>query len=104
MKDKQAFLARVRAAREALERIQRGDSPTDEELVAAPQLDFWCVTDSQPWPELTGVVSGHPTLPEGSQIVTSKLLWLSDDRTSARTVSRFYRLGVSFEEALTAQH
>ena len=101
---KQAVLARLRAATEALERIQRGESPTAKELAAAPQLEWWCVTDSVPWPELTGVVSGHPTLPDGTQIVTSKLLWLSDDRTSARTVSRFYRLGESFEKILAARH
>lgn len=102
MTDKEALLARARAVREAIERIQRGELPTANELAAAPKLDWWCVTDSQPWPELTGVVTGHPALPDGAQITTSKLLWLSDDRSSARTVSRFYRLGEALEDVLSS--
>lgn len=100
MQNKKKLRERLDAAIEALKRLEGGEMPTPEELSAAPQLDYWCFTDSLPWPELTGIVAGHPILPDGDQIVTSPLLWLSKDRTWARTVSRFYRLGLSLEELL----
>lgn len=102
--EKLKLRARLDAAIEALKRLERGEMPTPEELAAAPLLEYWCITDSIPWSELTGIVSGHPILPDGAQIVTSKLLWLSKDSTCARTVSRFYRLGMSFEQFLATKH
>src|SRR3546814_6876332 len=75
------FRARLDVAIRALKRLEGGEMPTPEELSAAPQLDYWCFTDSLPWSELTGIVTGHPILPDGDQIVTSPLLWLSKDRT-----------------------
>jgi hypothetical protein len=90
---------RLRQARAALQRIARGESPTAEELATAPKLEFWCIVVDQPYPVLQGVVTGHPHLADGALIATSPLLWLADDRSAARTVSRFYRLGVPLTEA-----
>ena len=98
MKDERTWTERLREAREALVRIERGEAPTPEELAAAPRLDFWCVVMAGHLPALAGVVTGHPNLRKGAKIVTSNVLWISDDCRAARTVSRFYRLGVPLDE------
>lgn len=101
--DRQPFMARLQAARAALERISRGESPTAEELASAPLLDFWCVVVEPPFPVLQGVVTGHPRLADGAMIGTSPLLWLAEDQSAARTLSRFYRLGVPLDNAMPRQ-
>lgn len=90
-----AQAARLRQAQAALERIHQGLSPTPQELAAAPRLEHWAQAVDGPLPVLQGAVSGHPHLADGQWITTSPLLWLADDETAARTVSRYYRLGVS---------
>ena len=101
--DRESALTRLQAARDALARIERGVSPTAEELAAAPLLNFWCVVIDPPFPVLQGVVIDHPRLADGSMVGTSPLLWLAEDRSAARTVSRFYRLGVPLTEAMPRQ-
>lgn len=96
-------LRRLHEARAALRRIRRGESPTPEELAAAPQLDFWCLVEDDVYCVLQGEVTGHPRLADGALIGTSPLLWLSEDAMSARTVSRFYRLGVRLQDAIARQ-
>jgi len=93
------FEARLDAAMKVMVRVWRGDSPTPEELSEAPRLDFWAITAVDGCLALTGVVTDHPVLKHGARIVTSPLLWLSDDRRAARTLSRFYRLGIRLDEA-----
>lgn len=95
---------RLAAAQEALERIGKGEAPSAEELAAAPLLEFWCVVTDGPFLLLQGVVTGHPLLADGALVGTSPLLWISEDRTAARTVSRFYRLGVPLEAVLARRH
>ncbi|MGO7530883.1 DUF6634 family protein [Rhizobium leguminosarum] len=41
---------------------------------------------------LTGVVSGHPRVAEGREVITSQLFYLDEDRGLARTMNRWYRL------------
>jgi len=41
---------------------------------------------------LTGVVSGHPRLAEGREVITSQLFYLDEHRGLARTMNRWYRL------------
>lgn len=89
----------LRDAKAALERIQRGLSPTKEELAEAPLLDPWTVATDGQSVALTGVVTGHPRLRDGATILTSNLLWMRPDRKAARTVSRFYRLGQMMDES-----
>lgn len=89
---------RFEDARAALKRIRRGESPTAEELAAAPQLEAWSMTRDHGYLALAGYVTGHPTLPDGDYIVTSGLIWISDSWDAARTVSRYYRLARSLED------
>lgn len=100
MTDKHDRKRRAEDIYKVLARIYRGEAPTAEELAEAPRLDFWTIGAEDGVLVLQGVVTGHPLLEEGAYIRTSALMWLSDDRTVARTVSRFYRLGVRFDELL----
>lgn len=88
---------RLERALDAGRRVQRGDAPTPAELAAAPRLDAWCVDGTGRYAVLRGIVTGHPRLIDGSAIRTSALLWLADDGTAARTVSRWYALGEPLE-------
>lgn len=88
----------LRDAEAALMRIQRGLSPTAEELAEAPLLDLWAVVTDGQSVALSGVVTGHPRLQDGATILTSNLLWMAEDRQAARTISRFYRLGEPRDE------
>jgi hypothetical protein len=104
MSERDTLLQRLKLARTALERIERGEAPTPAELAAAPQLEGWYRTEHGGCLALGGFVSGHPTLADGAHIATSPLLWMSDDERAARTLSRFYRLGMPLEAALATRH
>jgi hypothetical protein len=84
-------------ARATLSRIKQGKAPTPEELAEAPWLHFWAVVEIWDSHSLFGVVTGHPNRQDGNWVVTSELLWLSPDEKSARTLSRFYRLGAPMQ-------
>ena len=102
MSDDRSPEQRLRDAEDALARLARGEEPTPEELAASPRLDFWTVVVVDGELALSGVVTGHPALDDGSHILTSALLWLAGDRSAARTYSRFYRLGVSGSEPVSS--
>lgn len=44
---------------------------------------------------LTGVVEAHPKLGTGREIITSQVFFIDTDLGLARTLSRWYRLGLS---------
>ncbi|NVP57586.1 DUF6634 family protein [Mycoplana rhizolycopersici] len=44
---------------------------------------------------LSGVVHGHPRLPDGNKVVTSQLFFLDPQLGLALTMNRWYRLGGS---------
>src|SRR3546814_7751969 len=92
---------RLEAAKEGLEGIRKGEAPPADELATAPLLQFWCIVVEGRFPVLQGVVTGHPLLPDGHLIGTSPLLWVGPGETAARTVSRWYRLGVPLTGATT---
>ncbi|WP_349509027.1 DUF6634 family protein [Neorhizobium sp. NCHU2750] len=46
---------------------------------------------------LEGIVEGHPKLGTGRPITTSQVFYLDTELGIARTLSRWYRLGVSAE-------
>lgn len=73
-----------------LRSIADGSGPTEDELARAPLLLNWHAV-ARPVLALEGLVLDHPLL-GAQQITTSQLYWVSDDRTLARTFSRFYRL------------
>jgi hypothetical protein len=103
MPDDTKFLKRLQNAAEALARLERGEAPGAEDLAVAPLLEGWHLTEHHHFLALGGVVTGHPSLPDGAHILTSPLLWIADDQGSARTISRFYRLGTSLEDLLTTK-
>lgn len=80
-----------------LERLRGGWRPDADALAHAPTLSGWSPLPGpdRDCPSLTGKVSGHPTLGKSDFSMTSALLWISEDRTLARTLSRFYRLGLA---------
>lgn len=104
MSDNKDLLQRLEDAKEALARLERGETPSAAELASAPQIDFWYLTEHGLVLALGGVVTGHPNLADGAHVCTSALLWIADDKKTARTLSRFYRLGVPLEDALATKH
>ena len=81
---------RMQQALVDLSSLQEGYRPSDEELADAPLLNSWCRLGSH----LVGVVVGHPVFADGHRCITSPVLALATDGTWARTVSRYYRLGM----------
>ncbi|MBS3650989.1 hypothetical protein KEU06_20460 [Pseudaminobacter sp. 19-2017] len=86
-------LGRLSALVADMEAIQRGVPPECQTKETAPILDRWVIAQ-RPIACLMGLSSGHPLLPGVNRVITTSDLWLlSDDRTWARTLSRWYRLG-----------
>jgi hypothetical protein len=85
--------ARLRRLADDLDRIAALTAPADEELAQAPLLVDWRLVLSLSGLSLTGFVAGHALLGSG-YIVTSPLWVLDPDLRWARTLSRFYRLGL----------
>ncbi|KPH81418.1 DUF6634 family protein [Bosea vaviloviae] len=82
------------AAIEDLRRLKDGWRPTEADLLDAVGIERWEVRGSPGTREqfLWGFAINHPRL--GNQLIrTSKVLWISEDCTVARTFSRWYRLG-----------
>lgn len=76
-----------------IERIHSGVSPADIAGSDVPILDRWIV-GQRLIPCLAGLSTGHPLLPGENRMIGTTDLWLlSEDRTWARTLSRWYRLG-----------
>ena len=89
----EAELERLSALAADMEACGNGVPP--ETLIdgPAPVLDGWIIAQ-RPIACLAGLSSGHPRLPGANRaIVTSDLWLLSSDRSWARTLSRWYRLG-----------
>jgi hypothetical protein len=84
--------ARLAALLSDMEMLRAGIPPADL-ATDAPLLDRWLVA-VRPASCLLGQSTGHPLLPGiGREIVTSDLMLMSRDRSWARTMSRWYRLG-----------
>jgi hypothetical protein len=83
-----------------MERIQRGELP--QALAGgedAPILDRW-ILGHRPVPCLAGLSTGHPRLAGVNRAIATSDLWLmSEDRSWARTLSRWYRLGRAAEQS-----
>jgi hypothetical protein len=90
-------LERVLAGlREAAE-IANGYVPTDDDLSTAPLIASWAVV--LPGPCLAGRITGHPDPNiRGPVSVTSVVLAIDPAAEWARTVNRYYRLGVPYGE------
>ncbi|MDF2811745.1 MAG: hypothetical protein K0S56_2776 [Microvirga sp.] len=80
-----------------LRAIREGSSPSQTDLIEAPILDNWAPM-IRPIPCLVGDVSGHPLLPGSARKIATSDLWvLADHQGWARTLSRWYRLGLPRE-------
>ena len=92
---------RLRRLADDLDRIAPGAAPTAADLKSAPLLVDWEVLLS-PWRGvcLTGFVAGHPRL-GNKRIATSHLWALDPGYRWARTLSRFYRLGLAAGAAIS---
>ena len=86
--------ARLRALARDLDRIAAGEAPTAADLATAPLLVDWRFLLSWAGVGLAGFVAGHPL--RGSRHIATSPLWVLDpDLRWARTLSRFYKLGVA---------
>lgn len=86
-------LERLAGLRADMEEIQRGVPPDRLSGDDAPVLDRW-VLGLKAAPYLAGLSTGHPLLPGENRMIGTSALWLmSEDKTWARTLSRWYRLG-----------
>lgn len=76
-----------------MERIHQGVPPEAMAGADAPILDRWILA-KRTVPCLAGLSTGHPQLVGENRLIGTSDLWLlSEDRTWARTLSRWYRLG-----------
>jgi hypothetical protein len=89
----------LRGLADDLDRIAAGHAPTPADLDHAPLLVDWRLTLTWNGFCLTGFAAGHPRL-GARTIVTSHLWALDPERRWARTLSRFYRLGVPDDAAI----
>ncbi len=91
---------RLRRLADDLDGIAAGTAPTAIELAPAPLLVDWQIIVGLPsGVSLVGFAAGHPLLGT-KKIVTSPLWVLAPDLTWARTLSRFYRLGIPADGAI----
>jgi hypothetical protein len=85
--------ARLRSLADDLDRIAQGDAPTAADLAQAPLLVDWKLMLGWSGLCLIGFVAGHPLL--GAKTIATSPVWTLDPALRwARTLSRFYRLGV----------
>ena len=84
---------RLRRLADDLDRIAADDAPTARDLKAAPLLVDWQLALGWSGVCLAGFVAGHPLL-ANKRIATSPLWVLDPEFRWARTLSRFYRLGL----------
>ncbi|WP_336509967.1 DUF6634 family protein [Agrobacterium tumefaciens] len=61
-------------------------------ISGAPLLEGFSVVRGTAY-ALTGVVTGHPRLTDGKEIVTSQLFYVNEELGICRTMNRWYRLG-----------
>jgi hypothetical protein len=90
-------IKRVESLLADLKAIRAGTAPT-----ALPGFDEAPILDNWSWAKMTlpclvGAVHGHPRMGDRPQIHTSDVWITADDYSSARTLSRWYRLGKPYQ-------
>jgi hypothetical protein len=81
----------VRQILSDLQQIEDGTLDMRAIIAEAPVLDGYKLVLG--WSHaLKGIVSGHPSLPDEREVVTSQLLYLDPTLGIARTMSRWYRV------------
>lgn len=84
---------RIHALSRDLTLIQQLRAPSVRDFAAAPLLENWTVGYRLDV-ALVGTVIGHPAIKDGA-VTTSPLYYLDQKAGYARTLSRWYRLGMS---------
>ncbi|MBD2746626.1 hypothetical protein IC232_07915 [Microvirga sp. BT688] len=87
-------IARLKRLVADMEAIAAGLHPRRDVLDRAPLLNGWTLS-LQTEPCLTGVVEGHPEIADLRPAVTSGLWVLAPELGYARTLNRFYALGLA---------
>ena len=82
-----------RTTERLLEDIRRANAGEFEmkDIANAPLLDRYRAVLGHAY-ALKGIVTGHPRLQDGKEIITSQLFYLDPDRGIARTMNNWYRL------------
>lgn len=88
------IIRRLRGLADDLDRVAAGTAPMASDLKNAPLLVDWQPALTWNGICLAGFVAGHPLL-GNRKIVTSHLWALDPGLRWARTLSRFYRLGLA---------
>ena len=97
-----ALTTKLRGLAHDLDRIAIAAAPTTAELAKAPLLVDWSIVLTLSGLALAGFATGHPML--GARKIVTSPLWVLDPELSwARTLSRFYRLGVPEGGAIPAE-
>ena len=88
------LVQKIKAAAADLQRLEDGWMPSQADLRDAVILEDWRIAGDPITGQIVfwGRSIGHPILGD-RLITTSPLVWISEDRTIARTLSRWYRLG-----------
>jgi len=97
--DTRSLPDRLRDLADDIESVAAGLGPSAADIAEAPILDAW-EYGIIPVRVLRGRVSGHPDIADGRPARTSEV-YLTDRMTWARTLSRWYRLGVPADGATT---
>lgn len=80
-----------------LEQLEAGNLDMAGILATAPLLEKYKLVLG--WSHaMKGIVTGHPLLPDGKEIVTSQLMYLDPSIGLARTLSRWYRIGAPCQQ------
>ena len=76
---------------------EQWEPPTEEELAAAPVFEGWAIindpNDEDDLPVVMGIITGHPTVPDGSIHFGAECFAMDADWTWIATMARLYRLG-----------
>lgn len=86
-------IERLRRLANDLERIRNGNHPDEAALSNAPVIEGWSLK-LRPSVCLSGRVLGHPHIEEGDLGVTTEIFAFAPTLGYARTLSRYYRLGL----------
>lgn len=86
-------IERLRRLADDLEQIRKSNHPTRAKLMNAPVIDGWRL-QRRPVACLSGKVLGHPRIGEGHLGITTEVFVFAPMQGYARTLSRYYKLGL----------
>jgi hypothetical protein len=96
-------IERLRRLADDLEDIRFGRHPGRRTLATAPRIESWSLS-RRSVVCLTGRVFGHPAISEGGIGVTTDVWALAPGLGYARTLSRYYALGMPESQGSRERH